>query len=298
MDRNLLLSMFLIIFLSAPCYSQEATDSSVLWVVEMEDGNEFTGSILSEDDSSVRFYTGNYGELVLPRDQIKELQQVRVSSLMEGEYWFENPHDTRYFFGPSGYGNAKGTGYYQNTLVLFNQVNYGLTDHLSLGAGMMPLFLFAGAPSPVWAIPKLSIPLKQEMINLSAGGLFLHILGEGQSLGILFGALSIGDRNHNLTLGTGWGFESYEGDFSWAATPTLMLSGMTRVGRKGYLVSENYLIGIDGDQLAILSLGGRSVQKRLAIDYGLFFPVFTSGYEFIAIPWLGITLPFGKAQDK
>jgi hypothetical protein len=74
-----------------------------------------------------------------------------------------------------------------------------------------------------------------------------------------------------------------------------MLSGMTRVGKKGYLLSENYYLGFGGgSSIGIISFGGRSVQKRLAIDYGLILPLGTDIDSFIAIPWLGITVPFGN----
>ncbi|MEZ5070324.1 MAG: hypothetical protein R2751_04985 [Bacteroidales bacterium] len=40
---------------------------------------------------------------------------LQSNDLVEGEYWFSNPHATRYFFGTNGYGLEKGEGYYQNT---------------------------------------------------------------------------------------------------------------------------------------------------------------------------------------
>jgi hypothetical protein len=34
--------------------------------------------------------------------------------------------------------------------------------------------------------------------------------------------------------------------------------------------------------------------KKLGLDFGLFVPFSTEDIEAIAIPWLGITIPFGK----
>jgi hypothetical protein len=77
-----------------------------------------------------------------------------------------------------------------------------------------------------------------------------------------------------------------------------MLSGMTRVGKKTYLITENYYLSVgEGQSIGIIMLGGRSVQKRLAIDYGLVLPVGTDLGEFLAIPWLSITLPFGNISE-
>jgi hypothetical protein len=71
---------------------------------------------------------------------------------------------------------------------------------------------------------------------------------------------------------------------------------MARIGPRGYMVTENYFIHVDTESLLILSLGGRSILKgsRSGIDYGLFFPINSSIGTFIAIPWLGFTMPFGN----
>lgn len=278
------------VFPAKDAISQESTDSLKLWVIDTEDGNSFMGSIVSEDSSQIALLTETYGKVHIPLSQIKEKKELISTDLVEGEYWFDNPHDTRYFFMTSGYGLKKGEGYFQNTWILFNQISYGVTDFLTLGAGMVPLFLFAGSPTPVWITPKVAIPIVKDKINLSTGAIMGYMLGEEIGFGIGYGAFTIGNRDSNLTLGGGWAFAGGE----WADSPTLTLSGMTRVGRKTYLLTENYLIGTGGSSFGIISAGGRSVQKRLAIDYGLVFPIGADIGSFIAIPWLGIAVPFGN----
>lgn len=287
--------LLLIVLPHVNSYSQEFTDSTSLWLVDTEDGNTFIGTIVDTDSSQVILLTEIYGRIHIPLAQIKTKRVLKKSNLIEGEHWFSNPHATRYFFMTNGYGLRKGEAYYQNTWIMFNQISYGITNHITIGGGVVPLFLFAGAPTPVWITPKVAIPIVKDKINLSAGMILGHILGEGVSFGIGYGAVSVGNRDNNLTIGAGWAFA----DSEWADTPTLTLSGMTRVGRKTYLLTENYYIGIsEGTSLGIISAGGRSVQKRLAIDYGLIFPVGTDVGTFIAIPWLGITIPFGNIQQQ
>ncbi|MFW5820882.1 MAG: hypothetical protein ACOCWA_06305 [Bacteroidota bacterium] len=67
---------------------------------------------------------------------------------------------------------------------------------------------------------------------------------------------------------------------------------MYRIGKKEYLRTENYLISTQYETIGIISAGGRSVQKRLTVDYGLVIPVGVD--EFFALPRLSITLPFGE----
>jgi hypothetical protein len=274
-------------------FSQEPADSTSLWEVETEDGNSFIGTIVDEDSSRTILLTEIYGRIQIPSARIKAKKVLEKSNLIGGELWFDNPHATRYFFMTNGYGLRKGEAYYQNTWVLFNQLSYGITDHITIGGGVVPLFLFAGASTPVWITPKVAFPIVKDKINMSAGMILGHVLGEGVNFGIGYGDLSVGNRDNNLTIGVGWAFA----DTQWADKPTLTLSGMTRVGRKTYLLTENYYIGLsEGSSFGILSAGGRSVQKRLAVDYGLIIPLGADLGTFIAIPWLGIAIPFGNKQ--
>ena len=280
------------LILSQNLIAQKDTIVAETWVIETLDGNEFTGEILSEDQGVLMLRTITYGDIRIPVSQIRSKILLQPENFVKGEYWFPNPHATRYFFGTNGYGLKQGEGYYQNTWILFNQVNYAFTDNFSMGGGIVPLFLFAGAPTPVFITPKATLPLVKEKLNVGLGGLFAIVLGEGLSFGLPYGTLSIGGRDHNLAIGAGWGFSN---DGGWAERPTIMLGGMTRVGEKGYLLTENYYLGFGGgNSIGIISFGGRSVQKRLAIDYGLILPVGTDIGSFIAIPWLGITVPFGN----
>jgi len=274
-------------------HSQEAADSTSLWVIDTEDGNSFMGSIIERDSTRLILLTEVYGAVHIPISQIKSSKELKQTDLVEGDYWFSNPHATRYFFGTNGYGLRKGEAYYQNTWILFNQVNYGITNHISIGGGLVPLFLFAGAPTPVFITPKVTVPILKDKVNLGAGVLYAYVLGEEFGFGITYGTLTFGNLDNNLTLGAGWAFS----DAAWANSPTLTLSGMTRIGRKAYLITENYYIGLSEDSsLGIISLGGRSVQKKLAVDYGLFFPVGADIGSFVAIPWLGIAVPFGNSE--
>ena len=91
---------------------------------------------------------------------------------------------------------------------------------------------------------------------MSAGAFLGHLLGEGVSFGLGYGALTVGNRDKNLTLGAGWAFA----DSEWANSPTLTLSGMTRVGRKTYLLTEN------GFEAYVLKEGLNSVDNDLLVS--------------------------------
>jgi len=55
-----------------------------------------------------------------------------------------NQHSSRYFFGPSSIGLRKGEAYYQTTAFALHDIQYGVSDRISLGLGsfIIPLFFY------------------------------------------------------------------------------------------------------------------------------------------------------------
>ena len=294
---TLLLTSSIVLFISMAAAAQDIkipTDSTQLVSIETNDGNEFFGHILSIESDHITMRVNNLGTINVRKQDIKRLRTIDPKRMVQGDFWYESPNTTRYFFGPNGYGLHKGEGYYQNTWVLFNQVSYGVTDNFTIGAGIVPLFVFDGTPSPVWITPKVSIPIKKDKINVGVGGLFAFILGEdAESFGIAYGQLSLGSRDRNVNLGLGYG---YAGG-SWASTPTVSISGMYRTGKHFALMTENYFFDAGDSNYLLLSGGGRFILRRIAIDAGFVVPTQTED-TFIALPWLGISVPFGRASGS
>ncbi len=265
----------------------ETPDTARLWRIATVDDNEYFGRILSRDSEQIVLQTENIGLITIRMQNIKSIREANPARMVNGAYWAENPQATRYFWGPNGYGLAQGEGYYQNVWVLFNQVSIGLSDNVSLGVGMVPLFLFSGTATPIWFTPKVSIPIKKDAFNLGGGMFIGTVIGEESgAFGIAYGVATVGSRDKNLSVGLGYGF--VDGD--WARRPAVSINGMLRIGKKGYLLGESYLFNEGG----VILLGGRTVWNKLSLDYGLGVPFATGG--FFAAPWLGLVLPFGNTR--
>lgn len=261
--------------------------------IETMDGNEFLGEIKKEDSSVIVLKTDKFGEVTIARKDIKSLEKVAAQQMKDGKFWFANPQSTRYFWSPNGYGLKKGEGYYQNIWVLWNQFAYGVTNNFSIGGGMIPLFLFGGGPTPVFLTPKFSIPIDKDKFNIGAGALLGTVLGESETgFGILYGLSTLGSPDNNVTFGLGYGFAGGE----WASSPMINLNGMFRVSSRGYFITENYFINLGDGGIAIITLGGRWIIKKAALDFGLVIPAGSDIEAFVAIPWLGFTVPFGKTN--
>ncbi|MGY6742060.1 MAG: hypothetical protein ACXIUQ_04925 [Cecembia sp.] len=271
--------------------AQEVQDEILTYRIKTKDGNEFIGQIILEDEEKIVLETEKFGEISIRKSDIQSRTLLSSSQVVNGQLWFENPQATRYFFSPNGYGIKPGETYYQNVWVFFNQFTFGITENFSFSAGMVPLFLFAGAPTPVWLNPKFSIPVVKDKYNVGAGALLGTVIGGGGAFGVLYGVNTIGNRDKNFTLGLGWGFS----DGRIASSPTVSLSGMVRTGPKGYFLTENYIISTGFDTFGLLSLGGRRLISNVGLDYGLIIPIMTLGDGFFfAVPWLGFTVPIGK----
>ena len=67
-----------------------------------------------------------------------------------------------------------------------------------------------------------------------------------------------------------------------------------KYGEMDILISENYFIQTASETAIILSFGGRSIIKKAGLDYGLIIPIIGGMDQFLALPWLGITIPFGN----
>jgi hypothetical protein len=298
MFRVLILSWFMILLVQS-VLSQELIDTSVVWRIETIDGNEFFGTILSKDTTSVHLITKMLGVVTIPKSFINSCTQVDREAIKQGEIWMKNLQSARYFYSPNGYGLEKGSGYYQNTWVMFNQASIGFSNYFSLGLGMMPLFLMGGGATPVWITPKLSVPVIKEKLNVGGGVLLAGIIGGNENngeentgvFGIAYAVVTIGNHDRNVTAGMGFPFSNY----GWSE-PMVNLCGMMRVGKRGYLLTENYFFSVEGENFFIISVGGRAVWPKLSLDYGFFSPVNLSDV-FVAIPWIGFTLPLGKSRS-
>lgn len=259
-----------------------------LVLVALRNGREIIGVITHQVLDEITLRTKNNTEVLISWSQISSIMNIEKEDVNQsGVYLKPNLQSTRYFFGPNGHGLKKGEGYYQNVWIFFNQVSVGVTDNFSVSAGMVPAFLFAGDPTPVWVIPKVSFSIVEDVVSIGAGGLFGTVIGDGTSFGIGFGSLTLGDRNHNFSVSVGYGMS----DGEWSENPVITISGMTRISSKTYLLTENFIFL---ENMTILSFGARSFAGKVGVDYGLFIPMFTESTETFAIPWLGLTVPFGK----
>ncbi len=267
-----------------------------LVIIETKNGKEFIGVVFDEDDDKLVLETEGFGEITIRKELITRRRIIYSSQMVRGKFWDDNPHSVRYLLTPNGYGLKKGEGYYQNIWVFYNQLSYGFSNRFSISAGIIPIiFVGAGSLGPVWVVPKFSIPIKEDAINMSAVAFIGTVAGEsGGGAGIIFSNLTLGNRNRNWNFGIGWGYLAGE----WANRPAINISGMHRVSAKRYLLTENYYLpsGYESEFRVILSGGYRYMAKKVGIDFGLYVSYNSEDMDYWSnwsgIPILGVAFPF------
>ncbi|WP_347157973.1 hypothetical protein [Pontibacter chitinilyticus] len=259
-------------------------------VVETKDGSVLQGLLLEQDANSIRIQTESSGELTILRSQITRFQVLDEHNFKHGEYWFDNPNATRYLFSPTGFSLRKGEAYYQNTYLVVNSFNYGVTDRFTIGGGFELISTFTGNPI-VFITPKYSFPIS-EKVHAGAGVLYLNSTAfedDFSGLGIGYGIVTYGNTNNNATLGLGYGYV----DGSFSSKPIFTLSGMTRISRKVGLVTENWIVP-NGSYYGLFSYGLRFMSEKLTVDLAFVNNSDIAQEIAIGVPYVDFVIKFGK----
>ncbi len=306
------LSLLLLVVFAVTGVRAQDIDSTVAFpvnaVIFLKDGTQLRGVLLSESPVGARIRTDNLGEITVTADKIESIEKNDNGFYNKGTYWFNNPHFTRYLFAPSALSLDKGEGYYQNSLLLLNSVEVGVTDHFTMGGGFVLNPTFRDW-QVLFLTPKISFPT-QSKITFGFGALAIGIFNrnydfdlqtgvsrkdgiETNFAGVGYGMMTIGGTERNGSVGLGWGFA--QGEIS--ASPVINLSYMSRLGRKVGVVTENWIIiPRQGDSgVGILSGGVRFFGEKMAVDLALWVPVGEDA-PFFAIPYVDFVIKFGHKK--
>jgi len=269
-----------------------AFDSTSSYVFTLVDGTKVIGTFLGKTTDQLFVRTASIDRLEIAFSKIKSITIASETQLKKGIAWISNPNPTRYFFAPSAYNLKKGEGYYQNSYLFLNSVNYGLTDYFSIGGSLELISTFTsisdGKFDPIFLItPKVGFNVSPKL-NVGAGALIVSIPNfEDEDngdmdfpeeddedrrrfgAGIGYGLATYGDIERNVTLGVGFGFFDKE----FAKRPIITLNGLMRVGPKMALVTENWMIPVtdweeNRDYFEIVTYGVRFFGEKLSVDLG------------------------------
>lgn len=248
--------------------------------VTTHDGTVITGVLIREDENLLLLDTES-GTIEIDKDDIKDILYV----LSKRDKLYSGSH---YLFGQSGYGLQKGQVYYENTYLAVNSFAFGITDRFSLTTGLEVASLYSGKGPLVYAVPKYSVPFNKGAFSVSVPIGFST--QDGEILGGLQAAVTIGSTETNVSFSGGYGYQS--GDFA-KTQGVLQLSGLVKFSDRSSFISENYLYIDDSGSYPVISMGGRFYSKKQRTNFftvaAIILNLDSDPDDFISSP---IPLPF------
>jgi hypothetical protein len=206
------------------------------YIYEFRDGTTIIGTFVKEENGNVYITDMKGKDTYIPNVMIAQTYEVSDENLKNGEYWFPNLHDTRYFFSPSAFGLEQGEGYFGHSYWVMWQAQYGITDELSIGAG-----------TALWGYPatlnaKYSFNIDNDL-NAALGWFWVGDLfydsDERSLLNMPYAVITKGSKENNFTLGAAYNFiESVDSK----ERLVLNAGGTFRLGRRFAFVFEAWLL--------------------------------------------------------
>lgn len=245
-------------------------DPNKTYQIELKDGTEFIGNVLALDSAFMEIRTSSIPKIQISVSTIKKMSLIEHRTVIDGATVIPNPYPTRYFFAPSAYSLAKGEGYYQNVDLLLHSVNFGITDHFSMGGGIEFISTFATIGtdwSPIFFItPKVGYEVA-ENLNVGAGLLWVYFgplseFVDNPSFNMEYALVTYGNKENNVTLGVSTTYR--EGKFWFDGAP-ITLNGMFRMGRKTSFLTENWFVP---GSMGVYTYGVRFFGSKISVDLG------------------------------
>lgn len=269
MKNKLLLCLLCYIFSSQIALAQStdihdalekaaATDEVVQII--LNDNSTVTGKILEVDSNTVKISSEN-GIFLLRLIKIQEVKIINTDDFSSN--WYANPARNKLFITPSGRMLEPGSGYYQNTYIIFSTLSYGISEHFTV-SGSISMIPSLGIRNQFFSLGVKVGSNISKNISISGTASYYSIID--YSFGSIYTAGTYSKGRGDLTAGLGMSF-TREGNSS----PILILGGQLRVSEGFAVISENVIFSDNFEQgLAIGSLGGRFIGKKIAADLGFF----------------------------
>jgi hypothetical protein len=230
-----ILIFFIFLFFSSTTFSQQKIDSTKIYVLTQNDGSEFTGKILKNDERELTVLLMDGRKIIIPQYVIKSIIPANTGDFnAAGQFIGEENFRTRYFLTTNGLPLKKGKNYVQWTL-LGPDLQFSITDRL--GAGVMTTWIGMPIIGTIKYTGNISKNLNYAVGTLIGSGTYLAPSFGGA---LPFGALTFGDGRSNLNLSAGYGAIWADGDVN--CRPLLSLGGMTKVGKRVTLVLDSFFL--------------------------------------------------------
>ncbi len=288
--KNTLLSLALMVWPLAATAQDSVPRTAEVMSIRMKDGSVLLARVVDEEAGGLKIVTLGGVAIDLPRtsiESVKPRENAEASARPSGS------NDTRLLFSPTGRPLPRGAGYFSDHFLVFPGAAYGLTDNLSIGAGVSVIPGLGLSEQLFYVSPRIG---KQFSDRVAVSGGVLYARGgegtDNAELGVGFAMATFGGPDKSLTLGLAVPIGR-----EVSRTPVLIVGGTARLSRNLSLVSENWLVLGEGFKLSEqpFALGVRFLGDRLSADVGLILigDVVKEGFP---VPWVSVSYHFGRSR--
>lgn len=259
----------LLLSISLFCQAIFGQELNKTYTLKLKDGSVIYNVQILEINKDVWILNNSIlGILQIDKEQIDAIitengKEIVVSRGKQTRFTAYNPVPERYVALPSAFNLPKGEATYLNFMLLGSNLNYGITDNISVGA-TFPTFIIFPAPA-ISLHTKYSFSLTEQTklsFQIDVGGAIIPFVGttliDNYGMFLPQAVISFGDRRKNTSFRLGrvdiLGTERF-GSF---------LAGYafcTPITNKLFFVSDN-LATLNADPVLLPSGGLRFVGKR------------------------------------
>lgn len=293
MFKKLLLIVFTLFFTELSfAQTNNNADSLIEATITLKDGSILKGTIISMNLEEVSLKTPYAGVIVIKQKNIANISNVKNETKTKvpipNNSGYENVNPSnyqskyqlrkkpiiishKYWWNNNYQGLKRNEIYYQNIGILYNGLDFGVIDNITVGGGAF----FLGI------VGFFNFHLRtqfQVTDGVSIGASYNHfIAGSGysnssfdeNSVGLLLGGITLGDNEKNLTISAGK-FTNLVSSNSTSEQSDLALvvCGNLKISNNLYLITDNYFADRRSN-LNLNCLGLRSTNNSTAFDYGV-----------------------------
>ncbi len=252
-------------------------DTSQVHVLETKRGDRFIGRVIDIENTTISF---QFLQDQVLKFQIAEIERIDVQSARGASSAF-NPRFLSIV--PTAFNLRKGEYEYQNVDILWNNLNYGISDRVSIGGGsVIPFALLLNA--------KWSITSQAKGLNLALNlQNVIPLLEGGSPVSFMTGVASIGTTAQFINGGAGLAFTYESGS---EVLPYVFIGGATPISNKFYLYGSINAVNIDDELLVYPTFSGNIYLKRSRLSFGLGFDLVEEVVGLYLLPLLSYSQRF------
>lgn len=266
---------------SKACAQQEPRIGS--WVtVEKSDQGRYVGILLMANDIEVLLDSTAIGSVLIPRSLVRSISPAVREQEQRASAAQAQPFSSRYFITTNGFPIGDDGAY-----ILFTtfgpDFQFAPTENLSVGI----LTTYIG--SPILGSIKATTRITDN-VNAAAGALigWNGWIPEFIFFALPYGSVTFGSRASNVTLSTGYGYVSYDGDGGGRAL--FSVAGQTHAWSKVSLMFDSIILSAGSStSMLVFGMPGMRVATGHNSAFQVAFPfVYADGeLRMIPIPTVG-----------